>query len=111
LRSLKCKLLAAGGTADHIHLAVSLHPSQAVADAVRIVKCNSTNWINDTFAGPKCFAWQEGYAAFTVSPSVLPQVERYIATQAVHHAKRSFVDELRTLLVKHGIEFDESHLM
>jgi REP element-mobilizing transposase RayT len=95
---------------DHIHLAVSLHPSQAIADAVRIVKCNSTNWVRETFPRWPGFAWQEGYAAFTVSQSVLPQVQRYIASQAEHHAQRSFTDELRALLVKHGVEFEEAHL-
>ncbi|NLX59308.1 MAG: IS200/IS605 family transposase [Phycisphaerae bacterium] len=111
LRNLKGKLLAAGGVADHVHLAMSLNPSVAVADAVRTVKCNSTGWIRDTFPGLTSFAWQDGYAAFSVSMSALPQVHRYLAGQAAHHAKRSFADELRALLVKHGIEFDGSRLM
>lgn len=111
LRSLKSKLLAAGDAADHVHLAASLHPTHAVADAVRIIKCNSTNWIHDTFPRWRNFEWQEGYAAFTVSQSVLSRLERYIANQAAHHAKHSFVDELRALLTKHRIEFDEAHLL
>ena len=49
LRNVDAKLLAAGGADDHIHLAASLHPSRAVADVVRTVKCNSTNWVRDTF--------------------------------------------------------------
>jgi len=111
LRNLDAKLLAAGGAADHIHLAASLHPLLAVADAVRTVKCNSTNWIRDACPRSRGFAWQDGYAAFSVSKSALPQVERYLAGQTTHHAKRSFVDELKALLKKHGIEFDESRLL
>jgi len=111
LRNLDGKLLAAGGAADHAHLAASLHPSQAVADVVRTLKCNSTTWIRDTFQRAGGFAWQDGYAAFTVSKSALPQVETYLAGQAAHHAKRGFVDELKALLRKHEIEFDESHLL
>lgn len=110
VRRLSGKLLAAGGAADHLHLAASLHPSHAVADVVRTVKCNSTNWIRDTLPGMKNFAWQDGYAAFSVSKSALPAVEHYLASQAPHHAKRSFVDELKVLLKKHGIDFDEARL-
>ena len=111
LRSLDGKLLAAGGTDDHIHLAASLHPAHAVSDVVRTVKCNSTNWAHDTFGELGDFAWQDGYAAFTVSKSAMPQVEQYLASQAAHHAKRGFMDELKALLRKHNIEFDESRLL
>ncbi|MBN2584312.1 MAG: IS200/IS605 family transposase [Planctomycetes bacterium] len=111
VRNLNGKLLAAGGATDHVHLAISLNSSVALADAVRTVKCNSTGWIHDTFPDLVSFAWQDGYAAFTVSKSALSQVQRYLAGQAAHHAERSFADELRALLAKHGIEFDESRLM
>ena len=111
VRSLESKLLAAGGAADHVNLAISLHASHAVAEALRLIKCNSTNWVRETFPPLADFAWQDGYAAFTVSTSVLPSVEKYLATQAAHHAKQSFVDELKALLRKHGIEFDESRFV
>jgi hypothetical protein len=55
--------------------------------------------------------WQEGYAAFTVSPTATDSVRRYIATQDEHHRKHSFVDELRELLNAAGIEFDEKYLL
>ena len=57
------------------------------------------------------FTWQEGYAAFTVSPTATDSVRRYIATQEAHHRKYSFVDELRELLNAAGIEFDEKYLL
>ena len=59
----------------------------------------------------RSFTWQEGYAAFTVSPTATDSVRRYIATQEAHHRKYSFVDELRELLNAAGIEFDEKYLL
>ena len=111
IRNLDGRLLAVGGHRDHVHLAVSLHPSRALADVVRTVKANSSKWIHETFPGLRDLAWQDGYAAFTVSKSALKEVVRYIETQDDHHRKRSFEDELRALLKKHGIEFDEQYLV
>jgi hypothetical protein len=37
-------------------------------------------------------------------------VQKYIANQEEHHRKISFQDELRTLLRKHGVDFDERYL-
>ena len=59
----------------------------------------------------RSFSWQEGYAAFTVSPSATDSVRRYIADQERHHARNSFVDELKELLEKAGIEYDEKYLL
>ena len=56
------------------------------------------------------FAWQDGYAAFSVSHSVLPRVVGYIETQNEHHRKLSFKEELTVLLKRHGIEYDERYL-
>ena len=56
------------------------------------------------------FAWQRGFGAFSVSESNVEAVRRYIQNQEAHHAKLSFKDEFRQLLVRHGIEFDERYL-
>ena len=58
----------------------------------------------------KDFAWQDGYAAFSVSPSALPKVRQYIEGQAEHHRELSFDEELMALLAKHGIEYDAARL-
>ena len=57
------------------------------------------------------FSWQEGYAAFTVSPSATDAVRDYIASQETHHRKNSFVEELKELLAKAGVEYDEKYLL
>jgi REP element-mobilizing transposase RayT len=75
----------------------------SVAKAVLVIKSNSSRWANDQ--GNK-FAWQQGYAAFSVSSSNVPAVVKYIQNQESHHAKMTFDVELVALLRKHGVEFD-----
>ena len=110
VRNLHCVLDEADGPEDHIHVAAGIHPSVSVSDFVRDVKCNATSWMKEEFPDLKDFAWQEEYAAFTVSHSQLPAVERYIRGQVRHHKKMSFIDELKLLLQRHEIEFDERYL-
>lgn len=109
-RNLDCSLIAVGGVEDHVHLLIKLHPSRASADVARIIKCNSSGWIHDTFADQSGFAWQSGYAAFSVSKSATNQVEHYILNQEQHHTRHSFIDELKQFLVKHGVDFRPEHL-
>ncbi len=92
-----------GGVEDHVHILIELPPTWAVAKAVRTMKSNSSKWLNET--GNK-FAWQKGYAAFSVSASNIKAVENYINNQEAHHRKISYEDELTALLEKHGIAFD-----
>ena len=98
-----------GGVADHVHLLASLRPVHRIADVLRDMKKDSTNWIKDNF--DRTFAWQEGYAAFSVSPSATDSVKKYIANQEAHHRKQSFADELKELLESAGVEYDEKYLL
>jgi len=98
-----------GGVADHVHLLTSLRPVHCIADLMRDMKKDSSTWAKTNF--DRRFAWQEGYAAFTVSPSATNAVKKYIANQEAHHAKFSFVDELKELLQRAGIEYDEKYLL
>lgn len=107
LRAEKSCLIAAGGMPDHVHLLASLGRELSVSDAMRTVKSNSSGWIHETFPDQRAFAWQSGYGAFAVSYSNIDEVQRYIARQAEHHAKRSFQDEFIELLQRHEIEYDE----
>jgi REP element-mobilizing transposase RayT len=94
---------AIGGVEDHVHVLIELPPTWAVAKVVLTMKSNSSKWINEK---GKKFAWQKGYAAFSVSTSNILAVESYINNQEVHHRKISYEDELMVLLKKHGIDFD-----
>jgi len=77
---------------------------------MRDLKANSTNWIHETFRQLRAFYWQDGYSAFSVSPSALQNVVKYVKNQQEHHRKVSFEEELKRLLDSHGIEYDERYL-
>lgn len=98
-----------GGVADHVHLLVSLRPVHRIADILREMKKDSSTWAKENFDSR--FAWQEGYAAFSISPSARDSVTSYIANQESHHLKHSFADELKELLEKAGIEYEEKYLL
>jgi len=110
LRTMKAKLHAVNSTADHIHLAVGLHPDMALSSFMRTIKTNSSKWIHDTFGALDTFSWQEGYSAFSVSYSGMDKVMQYIAGQQEHHKKLSFEEELILLLQKHQIDYDPRYV-
>jgi putative transposase len=97
-------LVAAGGTANHVHLLVDLRPTVALAETMQQLKGNSSHWLN---AERSPFAWQQGYGAFGVGESQRQDIIDYIAGQAEHHRKWSFEQEFLTLLRKYGIEYDD----
>ena len=99
---------AIGGTGDHIHLLIQLPPTLPLAKAVLTIKSNSSRWAHDQ--GHK-FAWQENYAAFSVSASLVPAVVRYIQNQEAHHRKMGFDAEFVALLKKHGMAFDPKFML
>ena len=61
-------------------------------------------------ARPPEFYWQNGYGAFSVSPSNVPRVAGVHRNQEEHHRARTFQDEFRELLRRHGIEWDERYV-
>jgi putative transposase len=103
-------LLAAGGMPDHIHLLTALGRESSVADIVRQIKVSSSRWIHETIPDLRAFAWQTGYAAFTVSYSHIETVKRYIANQSDHHRTVTFQEEFLAFLRRHNLEFDEQYL-
>jgi putative transposase len=94
---------AIGGMADHMHALIQIPATMAVAKAVGTIKANSSRWVNEQ--GMR-YAWQEGYAAFSVSASNVPAVANYIRNQEAHHKRRPYDQEILALLRKHGVEFD-----
>jgi len=101
------KILAAGGTSNHIHLLIALPPALTLAETIQRLKANSSRWLGEKAVQ---FEWQRGYGAFSVSPSLLPTVQAYIRNQPEHHKKRSFEEEFQALLNKSGITFDADRL-
>ncbi len=94
---------------DHVHLLVGLKATHSLADVVRELKKASSVWVHEQIGVPT-FAWQIGYAAFTVSANIREAVERYIANQAEHHRTKSFREELIEMLDRAGIVYDPKYL-
>jgi REP element-mobilizing transposase RayT len=110
LRNLGCPALEMNGTADHVHVLFVRSRVKTIAEVVEELKTSTSKWIKTkggAFAG---FHWQSGYSAFSVSQSNVEQVREYIQRQEEHHATRSFEDEVRDLLAKHGVSFDERYV-
>jgi REP element-mobilizing transposase RayT len=101
-RNLGIPMLAVGGTSNHIHILVSLPATIRMADAIKELKANSSRWLGEHGVE---FQWQKGYGAFSVSPSNLDVVQKYIRNQEEHHRKRTFEEEFLALLRKSGIPF------
>lgn len=106
----QCPSLKIGGMSDHIHVLFSLHRTKTLADIVEEIKKRSSKWIKTKGDEYHNFQWQAGYGAFSVSQSAISSVREYIANQWTHHQDRDFQDELRLLLSKNQIEFDERYL-
>jgi REP element-mobilizing transposase RayT len=96
--------LAVGGTADHVHLLLSLPRTVSLAQAVQLLKSGSSKWIHEQFPNSRHFSWQEGYGAFSIGISQKAATMRYIQTQRQHHKRISFADELVKFLALHGMD-------
>lgn len=103
------KPLKIGGVEDHVHLLIGFKPTHRLSDFMRELKKSSSKWVHETIHFPP-FGWQEGYAAFSVSPPSCKAVSGYIANQREHHRTRSFQDELTSMLDEAGIEYDPKYL-
>ena len=102
--------LRVGGYEDHIHALIAAPPSLALSRAVQFLKGDSSKWIHEEFPASRGFAWQDGYGAFTVSKSNLPEVVRYIGNQREHHRRRTFQEEYLEFLRRHGLEYDRRYV-
>ena len=109
-KQLECPPLKVGGVEDHVHMLCHFGRTITQAEWVKELKRVSNLWLKEQGRSYLDFQWQGGYADFGVSQSNLQQVIRYIAEQEHHHKKMSFQDELRALLRKHEIEWDERYV-
>ena len=103
-------LLDAGGTADHIHFLVSQSKNLSLSSLMKDVKKDSSSWIKTKGRSFRTFHWQDGYGAFSIGKSDMPELKKYIASQKEHHRKRTFKEELIEFLEEYGIDYDERYL-
>ncbi|NJO56336.1 MAG: IS200/IS605 family transposase [Rhodospirillales bacterium] len=109
-RNADCECFRVGGIEDHVHLAIRLPRTLTVSKLVQDLKTASSKWLKTQSPALAGFAWQRGYGAFSVGPTDLEALQRYIETQDEHHRTRTFQDEYRAFLRKYGVEFDERYV-
>jgi REP element-mobilizing transposase RayT len=110
LQNLGCPPVLINSVEDHVHILFDLARTVSVSEAVEEVKKHSSKWIKTQGTDFANFAWQAGYGAFAVSESNVGVVREYIASQQEHHRKRSFQEEYRLFLERHGVAFDERYV-
>lgn len=104
------KPIIINGAKDHVHVFIGLKPAMSIADIVRDIKNNSSDFINDNKLVKGSFSWQNGYGAFSYSHSHIGAVFNYIKNQEEHHKKKTFREEYLNLLKKFEIPFEEKYL-
>ncbi len=112
LRDLECYPYAVNGTEDHLHIALSVPPKLALSDVVRRLKASTSQIIKKENWFPHFTGWQDGFGAFTISHSALPQLIDYIGNQQIHHQRNQtdFITEYRQLLRENAVDFNEEYL-
>ena len=110
VRENEMKALLIGGVENHVHLLLGLPAKLSLRHAIQLLKSGSSTWVKQNFPGLGGFAWQDGYAAFTVSKSQVPDVEEYIRGQREHHRVKSFEEEYRAFLDRHEVDYKEEYV-
>lgn len=102
LKELGCPVRIINGMPDHIHCLFLQNPQKGIAEIIKQLKGSSSHFVNQQNTSEK-FAWQTGYAAFSVSESAVEKVFKYISTQKQHHYKRTFQEEYEEFLKLHHV--------
>lgn len=106
LREIDCPVRIINGMPDHIHCLFMLNPQKSIAEVIKQIKGSSSHFINQNNLTNEKFSWQTGYAAYSVSESVLDKVFYYIKNQKIHHQKKSFQQEYNDFLKIYGFKED-----
>ncbi len=105
------RALEVGGIDNHVHILLSYSGKEAISDLVREIKTESNKFIVKHCMFPYKFEWQVGYACFSYSYSHLEAIRSYIRHQHEHHNGISLADEMRTMLEKFGVDYDDKYIM
>jgi putative transposase len=93
--------------ADHVHTLIDLPTNLSIEELIQQLKGSSSHWVNANNILAGKFAWGRGYGAFSVSESNVAQVAAYIAAQEEHHRVRTFAEELREFIERHGLRWQD----
>lgn len=107
LENMGCKVSIINGMPDHIHCLFLLNRQKSIAEVIKQIKGTSSHFINQNNLTEEKFSWQTGYAAYSVSESVMQKVYHYIKNQKAHHAQKSFNQEYDDFLKLNGLQIDE----
>ena len=108
--NLECTPLKIGGDKDHVHILCLLSKKIALMKLIEEVKSHSSRWIKKVNSQYKDFYWQDGYGAFSVTPSEIESVKHYIDLQHEHHKTKTFQEEYREFLRMYNIDYDERYV-
>jgi putative transposase len=109
-RNSNCEAYRVGGTSDHVHFAVRLSRTIAIAGLVEELKTSSSKWIKKQLPELRGFSWQRGYGAFSSGQNELADLIAYVENQEEHHRVRTFQEEYLALLKEYGMQYDERYL-
>ena len=111
IENKKSKLYRIGGTENHLHLLIDIHPTFAVSDFMKELKEYSSKWLakNPNFPDFEC--WAVNFAAFSYNLSDKQKIINYIKKQKEHHKTTSFEEEYRQFLIENGIEINEKYFL
>ena len=104
------KMLQINGMPHHLHLFFGMRPTQSLSDLMKIVKRDSSKWINEKGLVKTKFSWQAGFGAFSYSKSHVPRVIKYIQNQEEHHKTKTFTEEYVELLKTFEVDYDERYI-
>lgn len=110
LQNLECHAITVGGVEDHVHVLCNLTKKHASMKVLEVLKRDSSKFIKTLDDRLGDFHWQDGYGLFSVSPSHVEAVRKYILNQEEHHRRETFQDELLRILKKYGAIYDERYL-
>lgn len=107
LREQGCPVRIINGMPDHVHCLFLLSPQKSISEVIKQIKGSSSHFINQNNFIAEKFAWQTGYAAFSVSESIVEKVFEYIKNQKSHHQKRTYQQEYEEFLKLYRLEVDK----
>ncbi len=106
----ECQALKVGGYVDHVHILCMLSKKITLVNFIEHLKVHSSKWMKTKGEEFRNFYWQDGYGAFSVNPTQIGTVIKYIANQHEHHRKKTYQDEYRGFLKKYKVEYDERYV-
>lgn len=106
IKKEECTPVIVNGTGNHVHILMIMSKDCAVKDVIARIKRTTSFWLHNLDPYYSKFSWQTGYAAFSVSQSVVDKTVTYIKNQESHHKKMSFEEELKRFLNLYHVEYN-----